>query len=157
MTNIEELGLGCGPKGVYNQRQSCRPQLYTHHFLCAFTGDIRLVGSSVPSEGRVELFYEGEWGRVVVCSSNSDTIARVACRQAGYPYTGGIGSFGQGSGPIWVDIGHCTGDERRVEQCVHYGWRSSICLFCPDLGVRCRGECVQCVKSKHCLKLSLRG
>ena len=156
MTNIEELRLGCGPKGVYDQRQSCRPQLHTHHFLCAFTGDIRLVGGSVPSEGIVELFYEGEWGRVVY-SFNSDTSARVACQQAGYPYTEGTGSFGQGSGPVWVVIWHCTGDEKRVEQCVHYGWRGNLCHSCLDLGVRCRGECVQCVKSKHCLKLSLRG
>ena len=151
MTNIEELRLGCGPKGVYDQRQSCRPQLHTHHFLCAFTGDIRLVGGSVPSEGRVELFYEGEWGRVVV---DSYTVARVACRQAGYPYTGGTASFGQGSGPVWVFITWCTGDEERVERCFHDGWRHNKCPSCPDLGVRCLGECVQCAKNKHCLKLS---
>ena len=149
MTKIEEPGLGCGPKGVYDQRQSCRPQLHTHHFLCASTGDIRLVGGSLPSEGRVELFHEGEWGRVVVSSSNSDTVARVACRQAGYPYTEGTRSFEQGSGPVWVVISWCTGDEKRVEQCVHYGWRSNICLFCPDLGVRCRGECVVCEEHTH--------
>ena len=112
-------------------------------------GNIRLVTGSVPSEGRVELFYEGEWGRVVVNSSNSDTVARVACRQAGYPYTEGTGSFEQGSGPVWVVISWCTGDEERVEQCFHYGWHVNLCLSCPDLGVRCRGKCVVCEEHTH--------
>ena len=103
-----------------------------------------MVGGSVPSEGRVELFYEGEWGTVV---ADSDTVARVACRQAGYPYTKGTGSFERGSGPVWVEIWRCTGDEERVEQCDHWGWR--FFSFHSDLGVRCRGECVWCEKDMH--------
>ena len=109
--------------------------------VCLCTGDIRLVGGSDPSEGRVELFYEGEWGRV-----RADTVTEVdhvACRQAGYPYSEGIQSFGQGSGPVWLTITTCTGDEERLEQCLHGGggWRSTLCSWCPDLGVRCRGKC----------------
>ena len=110
-----------------------------------------MVGGSLPSEGRVELFYDGEWGRVVVVSSDSstDTVARVACRQAGYAYTEGTGSFERGSGPVWVSIRRCTGDEERVEQCFHYGWRFNSCPVCLDLSVRCRGECVWCDKDTH--------
>ena len=97
------------------------------------------MNGSDPSEGGVELFYEGEWGRVAIIFPDA-AVAHVACRQAGYPYSEGLQSFGQGSGPVWLDIFDCTGDEERVEQCVHYSWR--IILPIPsDLGVRCRGKC----------------
>ena len=108
-----------------------------------------MVGGSDPSEGKVELFYEGEWGRVVIAFPNA-AVADVACRQAGYPYSEGLQSFGQGSGPVWLDINRCTGDEERVEQCVHYGWRN-IDSFQPVLGVRCRGKCG--ITHTHCDKL----
>ena len=98
-----------------------------------------MVGGSDPSEGRVELFYEGEWGRVLQHSTAN--AADVACQQAGYPYSEGLQSFGHGSGPVWLAIFGCTGDEERVEQCWHlYGWRS-IFSIPSDLGVRCRGKC----------------
>ena len=108
---------------------------------CVCAGDIRLVNGSVPSEGRVELFYEGEWGRVRIEVSSAAAAARVACRQVGYPYSDGTGDFGQGSGPVSVGIWACTGDEERIEQCYHGGWRMII-AFLPDFGVKCRGEVV---------------
>ena len=110
--------------------------------VCLCAGYIRLVNGSDPSEGRVELFYEGEWGRVLQDPLNDSlaAVADVACRQAGYPYSEGLQSFGQGSGPVWLVIQSCTGDEERVEQCLHtYGWRS-IYSSPLDLGVRCRGK-----------------
>ena len=109
--------------------------------VCLCAGDIRLVGGSDPSEGRVELFYEGEWGRVLNDFLPNAAVAHVACRQAGYPYSEGLQSFGHGNGPVWLAIFGCTGDEERVEQCWHYtGWRS-IYPSDPDLSVRCRGKC----------------
>ena len=74
---------------------------HTHTvFLCA--GDIRLVGGSDPLEGRVELFYEGEWGQVV--AHRGTNAANFACRQAGHPYSEGIQSFVQGNGSVWLYI-----------------------------------------------------
>jgi len=107
--------------------------------VCLCAGDIRLVGGSDPSEGRVELFYEGEWGRVLRLFKFAAT-AHVACRQAGYPYSEGLQSFGQGSGPARLGIVICTGDEERLELCHHEGWMI-ICPRCLDFGVRCRGKC----------------
>ena len=108
--------------------------------VCLCVGDIRLVGGSDPSEGRVELFYEGEWWRVLQDNPPIAALADVACRQAGYPYSEGLQSFGQGSGPAWLEIFECTGDEERVEQCTHLGWRIILSISF-DLSVRCRGKC----------------
>ena len=70
--------------------------------------------------------------------------ARIACRQVGYPFSNGTRYFGQESGPVGVEIIQCTGDEERVEQCVHWGWSNDLCSSsCTDLSVSCRGEYVQ--------------
>ena len=123
--------------------------------VCLCAGDIRLVGGSDPLEGTVELFYEGKWAKVALDNSperifDHAVVADVACRQAGYPYSEGLQSFGQGSGPVWLIIFWCYGDEERVEQCLHSsGWRT-ICSSCLDLGVRCRGgRCGTRITHKH--------
>ena len=103
-----------------------------------------MVGGSVPSEGRVELFYEGEWGRVPYYQMNNSlaaVIATVACRQLGYPNGNLTDSFGEGSGTVWTIVHSCTGMEERLEQCQHCGWQYISCI-CPDLGVTCGRECV---------------
>ena len=46
-------------------------------------GDIRLVGSGNPWEGRVEIFLSGVWGSVSDDGAGT-TDARVICRQLGY-------------------------------------------------------------------------
>ena len=122
-----------------------------HAVLPVCAGDIRLVGGSVPSQGRVELFYEGQWGTIFGFIGPA-AVAHVACRQAGYPYTEDTLSLGQGSGPVWLSIWECTGDEERLEQCSHWGWR--VTSSGRDLGVRCRGECVWCEKDTQCFKVS---
>ena len=131
-------------------------------YLSLRAGNIRLVGGSVPSEGRVELFYEGEWGRVGVYRYFATTTAeaavaavaaRVACRQVGYPYSDGTRDFGPGSGPVWVSIISCNGDEERVEQCRHDSWKEIY--YSIVLGVRCRGECLQGLMYIHRNNISM--
>lgn len=56
--------------------------LITTWFLVS-DSDVRLVDGSSPSEGRLELFYSGEWG--TVCSASFTIVeANVVCRQLGY-------------------------------------------------------------------------
>lgn len=50
-------------------------------------GDVRLVGATVPNEGRVELCFHEHWG--TVCSDTwDDADAAVVCREMGFMAAG---------------------------------------------------------------------
>ena len=81
--------------------------------------DIRLVGANSTLEGRVEVFYDGEWG--TVCDDSFDiNEAHVICRQLKL----GKGlearsraKYGQGAGKILLDDLQCLGTERNIMDC----------------------------------------
>ncbi|XP_035676051.1 deleted in malignant brain tumors 1 protein-like [Branchiostoma floridae] len=100
---------------------------------------ILLVGGSSPSEGRVEVYYDGQWG--TVCDDEFDiNDAHVICRQLGYGGAAEVKSaadFGTGSGQIWLDNLACGGSESSIEYCRHNGWGSHNCGHGEDAGVVC--------------------
>ncbi|XP_062903312.1 galectin-3-binding protein-like [Mobula hypostoma] len=102
-------------------------------------GDLRLSRGRVPSEGRVEVYYDGEWG--TVCDDGWDlTDAHVVCRSLGYlNATEAVrgGAFGSGSGPILLDDVFCTGTETSLANCKTKGWKIHDCQHSEDAGVRC--------------------
>nr|XP_054774380.1 deleted in malignant brain tumors 1 protein-like [Lytechinus pictus] len=106
------------------------------------TDTVRLTGGDISSEGRVEIFYNGQWGTICDDSWGQEE-ANVVCQQLGY--SGAIESvgnahFGQGSGQIWLDDVSCSGIESDIEDCHHGGWGSHNCVHSEDAGVRCSND-----------------
>ncbi|XP_028399346.1 deleted in malignant brain tumors 1 protein-like [Dendronephthya gigantea] len=84
------------------------------------TPPVRLKGPlSEDGTGRVEVFFNGEWG--TICDDTWNTKnARVVCRQLGYPdaaRTLARSQVSPGSGPIWLDNVVCTGREKSLDNC----------------------------------------
>ena len=110
---------------------------------------LRLVAGSSYNEGRVEVYYNGEWG--TVCDDEwVDTDAGVVRRQLRFGSSGtaiGSAGFGQGSGSIWLGGIKCTGDEPVLASCGHFGINvTKSCHHTQDVGVRCtglQGACIQ--------------
>ena len=67
--------------------------------------------------------------------------ARVICRQLGYSDGMAVSanaSFGQGTGPIWLDELRCnSSDHTFLQDCPHGGWGTHNCGHKEDAGVVC--------------------
>lgn len=101
---------------------------------------VRLAGEKRKhNEGRLEVFYNGEWG--TVCDDDfSLYAAHIACRDLGYmeANTWAPGSkYGKGEGKIWMDNVHCNGRERSIAECTHNGWGVTDCKHSEDVGIQC--------------------
>ena len=105
-------------------------------------GNIRLANGNGPFQGRVEVFYNGEWG--TVCDDGFDfSAADVVCRQLGCQGATKVsccGAYGQGSGPIWLDGVVCTGREISLFGCAHNGFGNVDCGHGEDVSVVCDQE-----------------
>ncbi|XP_062569409.1 deleted in malignant brain tumors 1 protein-like [Saccostrea cucullata] len=101
---------------------------------------IRLVNGTSRSEGRVEVFINGEWG--TICYHYwSDANAKVVCKSLGYS---GISTshhrayFGAESGRVWLDRVQCQGTESSIFDCRHSGYGKVVhCLYNHYAGVTC--------------------
>ena len=89
--------------------------------------------------GRVEVFYNGQWG--TVCDDGwGINNAKVVCRQLGYSGAFNAlqgGQVASGSGPILLDEVSCTGKEPNLTSCSHLGWEINDCSHFEDAGVQC--------------------
>ena len=87
--------------------------------------------------GRVEVYYNGEWG--TVCDHGWDNAdARVVCKQLGFGSSGRAyksAYYGQGTGPIWLSNVSCVGTESDLSDCSHFG--ASNCTHSADAGAYC--------------------
>ncbi|XP_019746113.1 lysyl oxidase homolog 3B isoform X3 [Hippocampus comes] len=104
---------------------------------------VRLAGfPRKHNEGRVELFYKGEWG--TICDDDfSISNANVLCRQLGFVEATGwthSAKYGKGQGKIWLDNVQCGGGERSIAACKSRGWGNSDCTHDEDAGVVCKDE-----------------
>ncbi|KAL0961577.1 hypothetical protein UPYG_G00355020, partial [Umbra pygmaea] len=67
--------------------------------------------------------------------------AQVVCRQLNFPgaisaVTGG--TYGEGSGSIWLDDMDCKGTEKSLSSCSFKGWALTDCSHKEDAGVVCQ-------------------
>ena len=78
------------------------------------------------------------WGTVCddFWSANDGTVA---CRQLGLPFvaTTTRASYGEGTGPIWLDNLFCTGSEDQLIDCTHNGFGVHNCRHFEDAGLIC--------------------
>uniref|UniRef100_A0A663MMP9 Scavenger receptor cysteine rich family member with 4 domains n=1 Tax=Athene cunicularia TaxID=194338 RepID=A0A663MMP9_ATHCN len=102
---------------------------------------IRLVSGTDTCQGRVEIFYRGNWG--TVCDDDwglSD--ASVVCKQVGCGQALDYKSnayFGYGTGRILLDNVNCDGSEPFLSACYSLGWGIHNCGHHEDAGVICGG------------------
>lgn len=111
-------------------------------------GQVRLnSGGKYSCSGRVEIFHSGQWG--TVCDDSWDLQdASVVCRQLGCgralsaPHDA---TFGQGSGPIWLDDVRCFGNETALKNCQHSGFGVHNCGHHKDASAVCECKFVSIV------------
>ena len=102
---------------------------------------VRLINGSTTYEGRVEVYYNDQWG--TVCDdgwSLNDT--QVVCTQLNLGYATKAlyrAYYGQGVGPIWLSNPNCDGTEMNIKDCRHSEWGvyNTFCDHSKDAGVTC--------------------
>ena len=100
---------------------------------------VRLANGGA-SYGRVEVYYNGEWG--TVCDDFWGlNNANVVCRELGFSRAIAAYSnarYGPGSGTVWMDDVKCKGGETSLFHCTHKGWgQNKSCGHHEDAGVGC--------------------
>ena len=98
------------------------------------------INDNTDMTGRLEVYYDGQWGTVCDDYFNRDA-AMVVCRQLGFDPVGAVAVFragyGQGTGQIWLDNVRCTGSENNISSCPSNAWGFNNCGHSEDVGVIC--------------------
>uniref|UniRef100_A0A3Q3W6I4 SRCR domain-containing protein n=1 Tax=Mola mola TaxID=94237 RepID=A0A3Q3W6I4_MOLML len=104
-------------------------------------GTLRLINGQDHCQGRVEVYYQGNWG--TVCDDDWDfNNAQVVCQQIGcgnavFAHTNSY--FGYGTGLVLLDNINCHGTEQELSKCKSLGWGKHNCGHHEDAGVTCTG------------------
>ena len=110
---------------------------FVYHVGSIGNGALRLRGGPSESHGRLEIYYNAQWG--TVCDDSFGSYdAEVACMQLGFAgHSASIQEFGGGSDPIWLDDVGCVGTETWLPNCTSSNWGIHNCAHTEDVGVKC--------------------
>ena len=113
--------------------------MYEWFNVCYFAVPVRLAGRNAHYYGRVEVYYNGEWG--TVCDDGwNNADATVVCRQLGF-YSSvrayRSARYGKGTGPIWLSKLSCIGNESSLTECSQFSVRTKNCTHSDDASVNC--------------------
>ncbi|XP_021271780.1 scavenger receptor cysteine-rich domain-containing group B protein [Numida meleagris] len=138
--NRPTLSTRSPPEVVGPLDAGCRPPGLPTEALCwAVLAELRLANGPSHCQGRVEILYNGSWG--TVCDDDWDIVdANVVCRQLGCGHAIALPApmtFGQGSGPIFLDNVDCKGQEAALSECWSHGWGIHNCYHYEDVAVVC--------------------
>ncbi|NWJ07270.1 C163A protein, partial [Crypturellus undulatus] len=111
--------------------------------MCSPYTDFRLVNGSMTCAGQVEMEVRGTWRSL--CDTGWDEHdAQVLCHQLGCGFVTSVprgGYFGSGSGPLWRDTFHCSGNEAHLGACPATALGISACPPDSIAAVNCSGGC----------------
>eukprot|EP00062_Callorhinchus_milii_P023953 gi/632983377/ref/XP_007908617.1/ PREDICTED: scavenger receptor cysteine-rich type 1 protein M160-like [Callorhinchus milii] len=99
---------------------------------------LRLENGGSRCDGRVEIYHDGTWGRLLDDSWNISDAA-VICRQQNCGSVISIynsSQYGEGTGPVWINNVQCTGTETHIWKCPH-STVASPSRSSRDVGVLC--------------------
>ena len=102
---------------------------------------IRLVGGSGSHEGRLEVFFQEEWGTVCFGKEwDYKNLPHTVCKQIGL-HDGAASlsrKYGDGEGRIWLQNISCDGSEPGIDSCNHTRWgKRATCDHSMDIGIKC--------------------
>ncbi|KAM4598339.1 scavenger receptor cysteine-rich domain-containing protein DMBT1-like [Polymixia lowei] len=114
-----------------------------HHedvgLVCTESVKVRLVNGTDRCSGRVEVYYNGQWG--AVCGDGWDMKdAEVVCREVVCGRAESVehgADYVQGNGQRWMTGVQCLGNERSLTQCSHEGFGRHECQQTANAAVRC--------------------
>ena len=116
---------------------------------------VRLTGGLKQSEGRLEIYHNGQWG--TVCNSSfTMAAAHVTCRELGFVSAKSIMSgqypIESSQVQIWLENCKCSGEESSILACKHSPWNKHMCFHGQDVEIKCTGpdQRSQCLTSTAC-------